>query len=66
SPFNTYLNPGLPPSPIANPGLNAIEATRNPAMTNYCFFVATGDSGAHAFATTLAEHEANLQAYGYR
>jgi UPF0755 protein len=66
SPFNTYLNPGLPPGPISNPGLNAIEATREPAVTSYCFFVATGESGAHAFATTLAEHEANLQAYGYR
>jgi UPF0755 protein len=66
SPYNTYLNPGLPPGPIASPGLNAIEATRNPAATTYCFFVATGDSGAHAFAITLAEHEANMQAYGYR
>jgi UPF0755 protein len=66
SPYNTYLNPGLPPGPIASPGLNAIEATRNPAATAYCFFVATGDSGTHAFATTLAEHEANLQAFGYR
>jgi UPF0755 protein len=66
SPFNTYLNPGLPPGPIASPGLNAIEATRNPATTGYCFFLATGDSGAHAFAATLAEHEANLRAYGYR
>jgi UPF0755 protein len=66
SPYNTYLNPGLPPGPIASPGLNAIEATRSPAATAYCFFVATGDSGTHAFATTLAEHEANLQAFGYR
>jgi UPF0755 protein len=66
SPYNTYLNPGLPPGPIASPGLNAIEATRYPAATTYCFFVATGDSGAHAFAVTLAEHEANMQAYGYR
>ena len=39
---------------------------RNPATTNYCFFVATGDDGRHVFAQTLAEHEQNLSAYGYR
>ncbi len=65
SPYNTYLNPGLPPGPIASPGLSAIEATRNPATTNYCFFVATGDDGRHVFAQTLAEHLQNLQIYGY-
>lgn len=66
SPYNTYLNQGLPPGPIANPGLNAIEATQNPAQTAYCFFVATGDDGRHVFAQTLAEHEQNLQTYGYQ
>lgn len=66
SPYNTYLYPGLPPGPISSPGLNALEATRQPAVTSYCFFVATGDNGAHVFAVTLAEHEANLRAYGYR
>jgi len=66
SPYNTYLYPGLPPGPIASPGLNALEATRDPATTGYCFFVATGDNGAHAFAVTLAEHEQNLITYGYR
>ena len=65
SPYNTYLNQGLPPAPIANPGLNAIEATRRPAQTAYCFFVATGEDGRHVFAQTLAEHEQNLQTYGY-
>lgn len=65
SPYNTYLNEGLPPGPIANPGLNAIEATQNPAQTAYCFFVATGEDGRHVFAQTLAEHEQNLQTYGY-
>ncbi len=65
SPYNTYLNQGLPPAPIANPGLNAIEATRSPAQTTYCFFVATGEDGRHVFAQTLAEHEQNLQIYGY-
>lgn len=66
SPYNTYLNEGLPPNPIANPGLDAITATKNPAQTAYCFFVATGDDGRHVFAQTLAEHEQNLRIYGYQ
>ena len=66
SPYNTYLNEGLPPGPIANPGLNAIEATQNPAQAAYCFFVATGEDGRHVFAQTLAEHEQNMRTYGYQ
>lgn len=66
SPYNTYLNTGLPPGPIASPGLSAIEATRNPSDSQLCFFVATGDNGRHVFAQTLAEHEQNLRAYGYK
>ncbi len=62
SPYNTYLRPGLPPAPIANPGLSAIQAAANPADTKYCFFVATAD-GSHAFAVTLAEHQANIARY---
>lgn len=62
SPFNTYLRPGLPPAAIASPGISAIEAAVQPAETKYCFFVATGDGG-HVFATTLAEHQANVAAY---
>jgi UPF0755 protein len=62
SPYNTYLRPGLPPSAIASPGLSAIEAAAQPAETKYCFFVAIGD-GAHVFAVTLAEHEANMARY---
>lgn len=62
SPYNTYLRPGLPPAPIANPGLSAIQAAANPAETRYCFFVATSD-GAHIFAVTLAEHQANVARY---
>lgn len=65
SPYNTYLYPGLPPGPISNPGLSAIEATRNPARTGYCFFVATGEDGRHVFVETLAEQQQNLQIYGY-
>ncbi|MEA3338023.1 MAG: endolytic transglycosylase MltG [Chloroflexota bacterium] len=62
-PYNTYLYPGLPPGPIATPGLSALESTIRPAETQYCFFVATGDEGRHVFARTLAEHEANVAAY---
>lgn len=62
SPYNTYLRPGLPPAAIASPGLSAIQAAIEPAETQYCFFVATGDGG-HVFATTLAEHQANIGIY---
>jgi UPF0755 protein len=62
SPYNTYLRPGLPPSPIASPGLSAIEAAAAPADTRYCFFLAAGD-GRHVFAETLAEHQANIARY---
>ena len=64
--FNTYLYPGLPPGPIASPGLLAIQATGNPAQTLDCFFLATGEDGRHVFAQTLAEHERNLTIYGYQ
>ncbi len=66
SPYNTYLNQGLPPAPIASPGLSAIQATQNPAATDYCFFVATGDDGRHVFARTLAEQEQNMRTFGYQ
>lgn len=62
SPYNTYTHPGLPPSPIASPGISAIEAAASPADTNYCFFLGTGD-GRHVFAQTLAEHQANISRY---
>lgn len=59
TPWNTYVIDGLPPTPIANPGLGAIRAALNPAETDLIFFVADG-SGGHAFAETLAEHNANV------
>jgi len=56
SPYNTYINPGLPPTPIAAPGLASLEAALNPADTPYLFFMARYD-GTHIFSRTLAEHE---------
>ena len=57
--WNTYVIDGLPKTPIANPGKASIEAALNPADTNFVYFVADG-SGGHAFAATLAEHNANV------
>lgn len=62
SPYNTYVVGGLPPTPIASPGLASIEAAANPANVPYLFFVARGD-GAHAFAVTYEEHQANIERY---
>lgn len=62
SPYNTYVYTGLPPGPIANPGLDTIKSVIRPAETEYLYFVAKGD-GTHAFAETLAEHFANVELY---
>jgi UPF0755 protein len=62
SPYNTYLNPGLPPGPICSPSQAALEAVAFPADTNYLFFFAKGD-GTHAFAVTYEEHQANIARY---
>ncbi len=65
--YNTYTHPGLPPGPIANPGLAALKAALQPAETKYLFFVAKLDgSGGHQFSATLAEHQAAVQAYRAR
>lgn len=55
SPYNTYVNPGLPPTPIASPGRASFEATQSPASTDYLYFVARYD-GTHVFSRTLREH----------
>ena len=60
SPYNTYLYPGLPPGPISNPGLAALQAVATPAQSNYLYFQARCDkSGLHNFAETLAQHNQN-------
>lgn len=59
SPYNTYKNKGLPPGPICSPGLKSIEAALKPSRHNYYFYVALPD-GKSLFATTLAEHNANI------
>ena len=56
SPYNTYLNKGLPPTPIASPGKPALEASLNPPETEYLFFVARYD-GTHVFSKTFKEHQ---------
>lgn len=56
-PYNTYVNPGLPPGPIASPGKASLEATLNPEATDYLYFVARYD-GTHVFSRTLKEHQA--------
>ena len=76
-PYNTYLNKGLPPTPIANPGRASIIAALNPAPNpagtdavcanvpkpcRYLYYVLSDKEGGHAFAATLAQHEANVEA----
>jgi UPF0755 protein len=59
TPWNTYLINGLPPTPIANPGEEAIKAVLNPPRSEYLFFVADG-TGGHVFARTYQEHLLNV------
>lgn len=62
SPYNTYLYPGLPPAPIANPGIEAIEAVLHPTSTDY-FYYLTADDGTFHYAKTFAEHKQNKNLY---
>ena len=60
SPYNTYLHRGLPPGPIANPGIQSILAVLNPSKEVFLYFVAKGDNG-HIFSKTYKEHRANIR-----
>lgn len=63
SPYNIYENPGLMPGPVANPGLSAIEATINPANTDFLYFVADVTTGNVYYAEDYETHEANVSKY---
>jgi len=60
--FNTYLYPGLPPAPIANPGLESLQAATEPAQTDYFYYLHDTDGKIH-YATTAEEHNQNIQNY---
>lgn len=62
SPYNTYLNPGLPPGPIANPGLEAIKAVVYPQITDYMYYLHDSAGAAH-YAKTIEEHMDNIAKY---
>ena len=61
-PYNTYLNRGLPPGPIANPGLAALAAALNPSKAEYLYFVSRND-GSHTFSRTLPEHNRAVEQF---
>ena len=64
SPYNTYVNSGLPPGPIAMPDITALEAVLNPEKNNFIYFCASVEHfGYHEFAATLAEHSVNAKKY---
>jgi UPF0755 protein len=62
SPYNTYLNPGLPPTPIGNPGLAAIQAVLEPTPSTYLFYL-TGNDGEFYYANTYEQHKVNIDRY---
>ncbi len=66
-PYNSYLYRGLPPGPIANPGLESIHASLNPEQSDFLYFVGKNDgTGAHAFSKTLREHNNKVNRYQRR
>jgi UPF0755 protein len=62
SPYNTYVVKGLPPGPIANPGVTSLKATLNPAPVDYLYFVSKND-GTHFFSSSLVEHNKAVNKY---
>jgi UPF0755 protein len=62
SPYNTYKYPGLPPGPIANPGIASLQAAMHPAQTEFLYFV-SDNNGHHRFARDMEEHARNVAAY---
>jgi len=62
SPYNTYLNPGLTPTPIGNPGLQSIKAVLEPTESNYFYYI-TDENGTFHYAKTFEEHKLNVQKY---
>jgi UPF0755 protein len=62
SPYNTRINPGLPPTPIASPGEKSLRAALDPADTKFLYYVLCGADGHHRFALTLAAHNRNVDA----
>jgi UPF0755 protein len=62
SPYNTYIIRGLPPGPIANPGVDSLKAALNPAPVNYLYFVSKND-GSHFFSASLVEHNKAINRY---
>lgn len=65
SPYNTYLNRGLPPGPICNPGRGSLEAALYPAKGKYIYFVSRND-GSHVFSRTFKEHQRAVRKYQRR
>lgn len=63
SPYNTYLQPGLPPGPISNPGLKSLEAAANPANSEYLYYI-TDKNGINRYARTGEQHQENIRKYG--
>lgn len=63
SPYNTYRNPGLPPGPIGNPGIDSLRAALEPADVDYLFFVSNADGKTHTFSSTIAEHNRAVARY---